>query len=126
MIVLMLGLQGASFAQVISIPRYRSPISPPETLSLSFPGMHYDPVDTPLLWTRTGEIVIAHAEHYSSGDVMSATCGGSGIFARALQRGTARSLFAGKSIHCAQRWFAPPPYRGRRFSLRLGSIMESR
>jgi hypothetical protein len=38
-IALMVGLQSTSSAEGISIPRYRGPVSPPETLS--FPGMHY-------------------------------------------------------------------------------------
>jgi hypothetical protein len=96
-IALMVGLQGTSSAQGIIIPRYRGPISPPETLS--FPGMHYDPVDIPLLWTRTGEIVIAHRESYSnSGDVIGGTCDGSGIFILSLQHKTTRSLSVGKPV----------------------------
>lgn len=97
-IALMVGLQGTSSGQGISIPKYRGPVSPLETLSVSFPGMHYDPVDTPLLWTRTGEIVIAHGERYSSGDVIGATCGGSGIFVLSLHHRTVRK---GRSMRAA-------------------------
>lgn len=93
---LMVGLWNTSFAQAISIPKYSGPISPRESVSLQ--GMHYRPIDTPLLWTQTGEIVIAHEEHYSSGDVVSATCGGSGIFILSPQHGTARSLAVGAPV----------------------------
>ena len=98
-IALMVGLQGTSSAQGISIPRYRGPVSPAETLSLQ--GMHYDPVDIPLLWTRTGEIVIAHEEHYSSGDVMGSICTGSGIFTLSLQHKTVRFLSVGDPVSLA-------------------------
>ena len=97
-IVVMGGLPSMSPAQGITIPRYRGPLSPSETLSISFPGMHYDPVDTPLLWTRSGDIVIAHWERYSSGDVMGATCQGSGIFILSRQHKTARALSVGEPI----------------------------
>lgn len=58
----------------------------------------YDPVDTPLSWTATGGLVISHLEQYSSGDVYTANCRGSGLFAVADSASPARTLAEGAPI----------------------------
>ena len=59
-------------------------------------GMNYDPFDTPLLWTSADTILVWHAEQYSSGDVGTGTCEGSGVFAVPIISGTARKVAVGR------------------------------
>ncbi len=60
-------------------------------------GLLYDPADKPLRWTGAGDLIIAHAELYGHGDVVSETCVGSGIYAvAALGDGGARPVAVGR------------------------------
>lgn len=56
---------------------------------------NYDPVDTPLAWTAGGGLVFAHLEQYSSADVYTSTCRGSGLFAIADGASPPRPLAVG-------------------------------
>jgi hypothetical protein len=61
-----------------SIPRYAGPLDSNEARHINY--LHYTPVDIPLLWLSTGDLVISHLEQYSLGDVFGSGCGGSGIY----------------------------------------------
>src|SRR3712207_3481560 len=72
-------------SQATPIPRFAG--EPDSSKRRHIGGMNYDPVDKPLAWPRAETLLVAHAEHYSSADVVSSTCGGSGIFAVPLSPG---------------------------------------
>jgi Tol biopolymer transport system component len=59
---------------------------------------NYDPVDTPLAWTAAGGLVSARLEQYSSADVYTSTCRGSGLFAVADGESPGRPLAVGAPV----------------------------
>lgn len=83
--------QGAS-----TIPRFRGDLDSVDGRFVE--GMNYDPTDIALAWTDTGTIIVAHAERYSSADVFSGTCAGSGVFAVPSNGGTPKPLVVGASV----------------------------
>ena len=91
-----LGLSWALSAQPTLIPKYNG------TLELSrrhqIEGMHYDPFDGAVAWLKNGELIVSHAEGYSSGDVVTSTCEGSGFFGITLRtaQGPARPIQIGR------------------------------
>jgi len=59
--------------------------------------MAYAPLDMPLRWLSSGELLVMHTEEYNSADVYESTCGGTGVFAvPSSGRGVARSVVVGE------------------------------
>lgn len=74
------------------VPRDAGPLAEAERY---ISRMHYDPSDAALAWTKDKGILIAHVERYSSGDVSSARCEGSGIFSVNVTTSAVRALATG-------------------------------
>jgi dipeptidyl aminopeptidase/acylaminoacyl peptidase len=79
--------------RVATIPRYRGNLTGEDARYIT--GMNYDPSDAPFAWLRTDEILIGHAEVYSSADVFSHTCAGSGFHVVSVANGSARPVAVG-------------------------------
>jgi Tol biopolymer transport system component len=79
-----------------TIPRFRGELDSADARFTK--GLHYDPVDVALAWTRAGTIIVAHYEHYSLADVFSGTCAGSGIFAVPAGGGPVSPLVVGRPV----------------------------
>lgn len=79
-----------------TIPRFRGELDSADGRFVE--GMNYDPADIALAWSDTRTIIVAHAERYSSADVFSGTCAGSGVFAVPPSGGPAKPLVVGASV----------------------------
>lgn len=77
--LLTLGCRGSqSRLPVVTIPRYEGNL---DTTGRGYLlEMKYDPLDEPVAWPHPDTLLIAHLEQYSSADVFSHTCEGSGFF----------------------------------------------
>ena len=67
----------ATLGAQTSVPRYDGPL---DSASRRVIHMEYRPVDLPLRWRSTGDLIISHVESYSFADMGGATCEGSGIY----------------------------------------------
>jgi Tol biopolymer transport system component len=61
-------------------------------------GMRYAPMDMPLAWTRNGDLLVLHVEHYQSYDVVAQTCGGTGIYLVPQAGGPSRPVATGQPL----------------------------
>ena len=79
---------------VATIPRYRGQLTPDDARFIT--RMNYDPFDAPFAWLPTDQILIGHSEVYSSADVFSRTCAGSGFYWVSLTTGITRAVSIGE------------------------------
>jgi dipeptidyl aminopeptidase/acylaminoacyl peptidase len=94
-IALAVGICNSPCTAQVAVARYKGPLDTSETRWTN--GLRYDPVDLPLQWRSSSELLIAHLEGYSFADVGGSTCGGTGIFRVAPNgRGTATPLAVGQ------------------------------
>jgi Tol biopolymer transport system component len=75
-----------------SVPRYVGPVD-----SSVIRRMPYRPVDRPLVWQSTGDLVISHVEFYSYADMVGSTCEGTGVY-RIAPDGTVTALATGRPL----------------------------
>lgn len=87
--------QSTSSIRGAVIPHYTGPLADAEDY---ISQMKYTPADGALVWTTDDRILIAHVEGYSSADVGSARCEGSGIFSVGVATGAVRALATGAPV----------------------------
>src|SRR5882672_1071254 len=102
--LLILGIAASAAAQQprpVIIPRYRGQLTEEDARYTT--GLNYDPFDAPFAWLPTGEMLIGHREVYSSGDVSSSTCAGTGFYAVVVESGATRPVAVGAPA-CRAAW----------------------
>jgi hypothetical protein len=89
-----------------SIPRHTGQSDSAEARTAD--DSSYDPSDAPLAWQHEDSLLIAHVERYSTSDLVSSTCSGSGIFSVPVRPGIARPLAVGQPACQAIHAFSGP------------------
>jgi hypothetical protein len=89
-----------------SIPRHTGQLDSAEARAAD--DSNYAPSDAPLAWQHEDSLLIAHVERYVASELVSSTCGGSGIFSVPVRPGIARPLAVGQPACEAIHAFSSP------------------